>query len=83
MKIAQKTILTTGANRGIGHALVLEALRRDAKRVYAGTRGTLDIADERVTPVGLDVTNNAQIEQAVPRSGQPRRAHQQRRHRAL
>jgi len=38
MIIAEKTILVTGANRGIGQALVEEALIRDAKRVYAGTR---------------------------------------------
>ena len=39
MNIANKTLLITGANRGIGRALVDEALRREVKRVYAGTRG--------------------------------------------
>jgi NAD(P)-dependent dehydrogenase (short-subunit alcohol dehydrogenase family) len=69
MKIAQKTVLITGANRGIGRALVQEALRRGAKRVYAGTRGTLDVADGRVTPLMLDVTDVDQIEQAVREVG--------------
>jgi len=64
MKIANKTILITGANRGIGAALVEEALRRGAKRVYAGTRKPLVHSDRRVTPLTLDVTNAEQIRAA-------------------
>jgi NAD(P)-dependent dehydrogenase (short-subunit alcohol dehydrogenase family) len=65
MTIADKTILVTGANRGIGQALVEEALKRGARRVYAGTRGPSNHVDERVTPVTLDVTDAAQIRAAV------------------
>ena len=57
MNIENKTVLVTGANRGIGRALVEEALRRGAKHVYAGTRQPLAHSDERVTPLTLDVTN--------------------------
>jgi NAD(P)-dependent dehydrogenase (short-subunit alcohol dehydrogenase family) len=67
MNIAGKTILVTGANRGLGRALVDEALRRGAKRVYAGTRQPLAHLDGRVTPVTLDVTNDGQIQGAVER----------------
>jgi NAD(P)-dependent dehydrogenase (short-subunit alcohol dehydrogenase family) len=65
MIITGKTILVTGANRGIGHALVEEALNRDAKRVYAGTRVPLPHPDGRVTPLTLDVTSAAQIQEAA------------------
>jgi len=65
MNIQNKTVLITGANRGIGRALVDEALRRGAKRIFAGTRGPLSAADGRVTPLTLDVTNTSQIEQAA------------------
>jgi NAD(P)-dependent dehydrogenase (short-subunit alcohol dehydrogenase family) len=61
MKIQDKTILITGANRGIGQALVDEALRRGAKRVYAGTRGPFRHGDPRATPLMLDVTSDAHI----------------------
>src|SRR5689334_10280152 len=65
MAIAGTTILITGANRGIGQALVNEALERGAARVYAGTRQPLAHSDGRVTPLNLDVTNAAQIQAAA------------------
>ena len=65
MNIADKTILITGAGRGIGRALLDEALRRGAKRVYAGTRGPLRHADARVRAVKLDVTSAEDIQRAV------------------
>ncbi len=69
MKTKDKTVLITGANRGIGRALVEEALGRGAKRVYAATRQPFAHSDERVTPVTLDVTNAEQIQKAVDHLG--------------
>ena len=65
MVITGKAVLVTGANRGIGRALVDEALRRGASRVYAGTRQPLTEMDGRVTSVTLDVTDAARIQAAV------------------
>jgi len=69
MNITNKSVLITGANRGIGRALVDEALRRGAKHVYAGTRGIFEHADPRVTALTFDVTNLSQIQQAAGKVG--------------
>ena len=65
MKITGRTILITGANRGLGQALVEEALRRGAKRVYAGARQPFAHPNGRITPLIVDVTNTAQIQAAA------------------
>jgi NAD(P)-dependent dehydrogenase (short-subunit alcohol dehydrogenase family) len=65
MTTKDKTVLVTGANRGIGQALAVEALARGARRVYAGTRQPLAHPDDRVTPLSLDVTSMAQLQAAA------------------
>jgi predicted metal-binding membrane protein len=68
MTVADSAVLVTGANRGIGQALVQEALNRGARRVDAGTRQPLAHPDGRITPLRLDVTNQAQIQAAAGQS---------------
>jgi NAD(P)-dependent dehydrogenase (short-subunit alcohol dehydrogenase family) len=65
--VANKSVLVTGANRGLGRALVDEAVTRGAKRVFAASRQPMAVADERVTPLILDVTDRAQIEDVFAR----------------
>ena len=67
MRIAGSTVLVTGANRGIGRALVEEASRRGAKRMYAGGRHPFAHPDRRVTVLRLDVTDAAQVNAAAAR----------------
>ena len=64
MTIEGKTVLVTGASRGIGRALVEEALARGAARVYAGMRQPVEHPDGRVTPLILDITSPEQIREA-------------------
>lgn len=68
MKIKNTTALVTGSNRGVGHALVIELLRRGVKRVYATARSTAQLQSlvaldaERVIPVQMDITKLDEIE---------------------
>jgi NAD(P)-dependent dehydrogenase (short-subunit alcohol dehydrogenase family) len=64
-KVANSAVLITGASRGIGRALVEDALGRGAKQVYAAMRLPVAHPDQRVTPLALDVTDAEQIRRAV------------------
>jgi NAD(P)-dependent dehydrogenase (short-subunit alcohol dehydrogenase family) len=64
MNFEQKTVLITGANRGIGRALVDEALERGAGQVYAATRVPFQHPDPRVSSLSLDVKDVPQIQRA-------------------
>ena len=65
------TALVTGANRGIGEAVVDALVAAGAAKVYAGARSVADLAPltarhgGRVVALQIDVTNPAQIEAAV------------------
>ena len=69
--LSGKTALVTGANRGIGEAVVDALVSAGAKKVYAAARNisTLDpLVDRhgsRVVRLQLDVTNAAQIAAAA------------------
>ena len=61
MNIQGKSVLITGANRGIGRALLEEALARGATTVYAAARQPFLHPDARVRSVELDVTDTDHI----------------------
>lgn len=67
MEIANTTALVTGANRGIGRAIVAALLAAGAARVHAAARdpaslaATVALNPARVVPLRLDVTDAAQL----------------------
>ena len=67
MTLANQTVLISGANRGIGAALVRELLKTDVRKIYATARsvGSLpDFRDSRVVPLQLDVTDDESVRAA-------------------
>ncbi len=68
MQIANRTILITGANRGIGRATVDALLEAGAAKIYAGARrvdSLPDFGDARVVPVELDITVPQSVREAA------------------
>ena len=62
------TVLITGANGGLGTALVHAAIDRGAVRVYAGARHPKDWGNDRIVPLTLDLTDpasTASLRQAI------------------
>ncbi len=74
-RIEGRVALVTGANRGIGRALVEALLARGVGKVYAAARRTETLADlvaaapDRVPALRLDVTQPAQVRRAVAQAG--------------
>jgi NAD(P)-dependent dehydrogenase (short-subunit alcohol dehydrogenase family) len=68
-----KVVFVSGANRGIGAALVRALLtHKGVKKVYAGARNTADLpnfGDARVVPVQLDITDAVQVKKATLQAG--------------
>jgi len=67
MRIEGATALVTGANRGIGRALAQALLDHGAATVYAGVRDPSTVADPRLIPLALDVTDPDQVAAAAER----------------
>ena len=72
MEINGKTVLITGANRGIGAALVQAFLNAGVAKLYAGARNPAQLPafnDARVVPLKLDITKPADVSAAVKAAG--------------
>lgn len=71
MRIQDSIVLVTGANRGLGRALVQEVLARGARRVYATARdpNALQGLGDRAVALQLDITDPESLAQAAERTG--------------
>jgi NAD(P)-dependent dehydrogenase (short-subunit alcohol dehydrogenase family) len=78
MQIQNTVAFITGANRGIGAALVRALLAEGASKVYAAARHDVDLGalaangDARIVPVRLDVTDDDQVARAAGEAGDVR-----------
>lgn len=60
MTLSNKVVLVSGANRGIGAAIVKELLKLDVAKIYATARDPKTLpsfGDSRVVPLQMDITS--------------------------
>jgi NAD(P)-dependent dehydrogenase (short-subunit alcohol dehydrogenase family) len=70
MNISGSTALVTGANRGLGQALVQALRETGCRKIYAAARDFHGItASAMIEPVALDITNEEQVSAAAARCG--------------
>lgn len=74
MKFDGRTVLVTGANRGLGARLVEAILDAGAARVWVAARepdglAPAVLAHDRVVPVALDITDQTSIDAAAEKAG--------------
>ncbi|BDP43851.1 short-chain dehydrogenase (plasmid) [Deinococcus aetherius] len=75
MKMEGSVALVTGANRGIGRALVERLLEQGSTRVYAAVRNKGELSrvvaldPERVVPLTLDVTDQSAVQAVARQAG--------------
>ncbi len=68
MTLSDKVVLVTGANRGIGAAIVQEMLKAGVAKIYATARdpNTLpSFGDPRVAPLQMDITSDTSVTAAA------------------
>jgi NAD(P)-dependent dehydrogenase (short-subunit alcohol dehydrogenase family) len=68
MTLSDKVVLVTGANRGIGAAIVQEMLKAGVAKIYATARdpNTLpSFGDPRVVPLQMDITSDTSVTAAA------------------
>jgi len=65
MRTQDSIYFITGANRGLGLAVAQEALKRGARRVYAGVRKPSNTETPGIVQIRLDVTDPASVAAAA------------------
>ena len=65
MNTHDSVVFITGANRGLGLAFAHEALRRGAKKIYAGVRNPTETDAPGIVQIKIDVTDPASITAAA------------------